>query len=443
MQGEIINIAVVVLTALSFGLFFIRLGQTPIVGYILAGVALGPSCFHFIKSKEAVQLLSELGIMFLLFAIGLNLSFEKVKKIWRQAVGVNILSAAMFFGAFYAAGILLKLDIYIVTILTFCAMSSSTAVTVKALEKANISDDNVIDYTMGMTIIQDLISLLMIIALQFMGKGAKISTSSIALEFFIISLIALAVWLLKHYKTKVNFFLRYVKQSQEILSICTVAACVSGAVISIMAGVSPAFGSFVVGLALGNSVIKEELQAATSILEEILLMTFFLSIGLLVELPFILSNFFIILVYVLFIMIGKTTISIAIFKLFKFRITDAFLISVLLGHLGEFSFVLINEGVHNNLLSDYSSDLLISITAVSLSISPFWLIIAERAKKITSKVVINSTFDLLKYASQKEVYITKKFFMFLKAIVIFIYIKMANVGKYSADLFRASKKRRD
>ena len=82
MQGEIINIAVVVLTALSFGLFFIRLGQTPIVGYILAGVALGPSCFHFIKSKEAVQLLSELGIMFLLFAIGLNLSFEKVKKIF-------------------------------------------------------------------------------------------------------------------------------------------------------------------------------------------------------------------------------------------------------------------------------------------------------------------------------------------------------------------------
>jgi len=389
MSGTIFDIAIVVLTALAFGLAFIRLGQTPIVGYIIAGVALGPSCLHYIESKESIQLLSELGIMFLLFAIGLNLSFEKVKNIWKQALDVNILSGFIFFGAFYTAGILLKWNIYIVTILTFCAMSSSTAVTVKSLKKANILDSKTGDYTMGMTIMQDLFSLLMIISIKFMGNDTVISTSSIKAEAAIILCVIVSVLFIVHYKAHVNKFLRYIKTKHEILAISTVAACVSGAVLSSCVGLSPAFGSFIAGLALGNSVIKEELQSATSIFEEILLMVFFLSIGLLVEIQFVASHFFVIMTYVLFIMIGKTTISIAVFRLFKFDIKEAFLISVLLGHLGEFSFVLISEGMRNGLLDDYSTDLLIGITAVSLAISPFWLIIAERCKSITAKIVFH------------------------------------------------------
>ena len=445
MNEAIVNIAGIILSALACGLLFIRIGQTPIVGYIFAGIILGPSCFHFIENKEAIQLLSEFGVMFLLFAVGLNLPVEKIKRIWKHTIYINILAGIIFFGTFYIFGYLLHWDINIIIILTFCALTSSTAVTVKSLKKVDITGTDVYEYAMGITVLQDLIALLMIIAIKLIGSSntATVSYLDIQKIVILVGIVATFLWGTNRYKVQLNAFLRYMKVQSEVLAIVTVSACLAGAVLSIYTGLSPAFGSFLAGLALGNSIIKEELQKATSILEETLLMAFFLSIGLLINVTFITSHILVVMAYVLFIMISKTAINMAVLRLFKIGIKDAFLISVLLGHLGEFSFVLINEGVRNGLLNEYSTNLLISITGVSLVISPFWLIIAERCKQVTTRIALNSSVALLKYLSRKELVFTKRLFMTIKAVIIFVYIKVAKVGRFSAGLLKAYKKRRD
>ena len=235
MNEAIINIAGVILSALALGLFFIRLGQTPIVGYIFAGIILGPSCFHFICNKEAIQLLSEFGVMFLLFAVGLNLSVEKIKTIWKQEIYINVLAGVIFFGTFYALSYLLHWDMNIVIILTFCAMMSSTAVTVKSLKKVDVTGTDVYEYTMGITILQDLIALLMIIGIKFIGsKTTEIQYSEIQKIIGIICVLAAAIWTATRYKTTINSFFRYMKGQSEILAIITISACLGGAVLSII-----------------------------------------------------------------------------------------------------------------------------------------------------------------------------------------------------------------
>lgn len=445
MNGEIVDIATVVLTALGLGLVFIRMGQPPIVGYIITGVILGPSCMKLIHDRDSIQILSELGIIFLLFAIGLNLSFEKVKHIWKQSLGVNIVSGGVFFSAFYVVGKVLNWDINMVVMLAFCAMCSSTAVTMTSLKRADALDSEVGDYTIGMVIIQDIVALLMVIAIKFLGTSSNptVSGDEMQVKILLFAVLILAALFIQKHKNIINKLLVYIKSKEEILAICTIAVCLSGAVLSITAGFSPAFGSFIAGLILGNSVLKEELKSATSIMEETLLMVFFLSIGLLVDTSFLFANMFIILTYVIFIMVGKTGLSIAVLRLFKFEVKDAFFISVLLGHLGEFAFVLINEGVRNSLLDKYSTDLLINITAVSLFISPFWLVIAERCRKITDHIAVNSSLDLLKYTSHREFTLFKKLYKTLRSVVVFLYLKMVNLGKYSAELFKNHKKFRD
>lgn len=439
MNTLIVETAVIVLTALAFGLFFIRMGQTPIVGYILAGVILGPSGLHLMQDKGTIQLLSEFGIMFLLFAIGLNLSINTVQRIWKQALNINVLYSIVFFGAFYIVGIWLQCGINLITIMTFCAMTSSTAVTVKSLKKVNIESSDVYDNTMGITILQDLIALVMIIAIKIIGSNGDVKYVELETQGILLLLVISIIWLIRKHEHHVHTFLRYIKSKPEILAISTVAACLSGGVLSMCVGLSPAFGAFISGLMLGNSTLKEDLKSATSILEETLLMVFFLSIGLLVNVRFITSHIFAIVAYVLFIMIGKTVMSIAVLRLFKFGVRESFLISVLLGHFGEFSFVLVNEGVRHSLLDDYSTNLLISITAVSLMISPFWLIIAERCKSLTARIASNSSLELLRYVIRRELVKSKRLAIAVRKMNLFVWNKVVKSARYCVTMFRGNK----
>jgi CPA2 family monovalent cation:H+ antiporter-2 len=402
MDWTVAKIASVVLCAMGFGLTFSSMGHAPVLGYIIAGVLLGPSGFKFIINREAVEIFSEMGILFLLFVIGLGLSFEKIKNIWKTSVVSTLLSTLFIYVIVWGVGCLLGISHNHVLLITFCVTLSSTAVTVKSLERLKDRDDAIEENTFGILVAQDLIALVMVLIVNFLGTNSQENEHKafriIALLLFVGGLIFYFLLYHKH----IHKFTGFIRKHGDMLTLTIFGLCLGGAVCAEIAGLSAPFGAFITGLILGNSNLQEKVKETAAPIEEILLMTFFLSVGLLVDLKFVYANIWLIISALLFVTIGKTVINIFVLRFCKFPLKESFVISVLLGHIGEFSFMLSYAGIKVGLIDDYGVRFLISLTALSLFLSPFWLVFAERCRSLAKSVDVASSWEFFKLAVTRE-----------------------------------------
>ncbi len=418
MEFAIIQIFIVVLSVTVAGLCLMKIGQPPMVGYILAGVLLGPSCTKFVQNEPFIEMLADMGIMFLLFTIGLTISVEKIKSVWKVGIGTIIIGGIAFGAIFCALGYLFGWSKEFILIATFCSIPSSTAVTVKSLEKIKNVSESISNITLGILILQDIVSLSLVIAVHFLVETNVPSNHFDSKFIATIILFFVLVLLCLVYKKQIYKFLDYLKYQTDILAACTVTFCLGGASLAIYFGTSAAFGSFVAGLILGNSPIKESLQKSTVIIEELLLLVFFLSIGLIVDLAYMFRNLLPLLTSVLSVAVVKTFINIVLLRFFKLNLKDAFISGVLLGHFGEFAFVLVSAGMKAGVLNDASKDFLIALTALSLSFSPFWLVIAERGMVLAEGGGVNTLHQMIKMTFKNEYILLKSVSRYVRATII-------------------------
>ncbi|MDR0555584.1 MAG: cation:proton antiporter [Holosporaceae bacterium] len=401
MDWTVTKIASVVLCAMGSGLAFSSIGHSPVLGYIIAGILLGPSGFPLIKDREAIGLFSEMGILFLLFTIGLSLSFEKIRNIWKSSLATTLLSTVYIYVIIFLVGCFLDLSHSQIMLIAFCITLSSTAVTVKSLEGLKNRDDTVEENTFGILISQDLVALLMVLVINFSGQNQVSSNQFhriIGLCSFILGLVLYFSLYHKHIHKLTNFM----KKHESMLTLTTFGMCLGGAVLAEMVELSAPFGSFIVGLILGNSNLREKIKEVTAPIEEILLMTFFLSVGLLVDVEFVQAHLWMILSALFFVTFGKTAINIFVLRMCKFPLKESFVISVLLGHIGEFSFMLSYSAQQVGLIDELGVKFLVSLTALSLFLSPFWLIFAERCRSLAKNVNVVSSWEFFKLASGRE-----------------------------------------
>lgn len=421
----ITQIASVVLCAMGSGLVLSSFGYTPVLGYIIAGIILGPSGFKFIHDRDAVLVFSEMGILFLLFAIGLSLSFERIKTIWKSSFSIMLLSTVFIYMVVALLGYFFKFSHPVIVLITFCVTLSSTAVTVKSLAHMKEKDESIEHNTYGVLIAQDLAALVMVLCLNIMSPATKneyhFKNIVIASIFFIC-----VIFYFTRYHRYIYKFTNFIKKHQEMLSLIVFGMCLGGAVLAELSGLSAPFGAFLIGLILGNSNLKDDIKGISITLEEILLMTFFLSVGLLVDLKFILANWVYILFSLLLITVGKTVINVFVFRLCRFPLRESFVVSVLLGHIGEFSFMLAFAAKKSCIINDYGVNFLVSLTALSLFVSPFWMIFAERCKEIAQHVACDSSMEFLKLASGNNGIFYRKVIAFFKAL--FHYAQMSKSG---------------
>lgn len=399
MDWTITQIALVVLCAMGSGLIFSSLGYAPVLGYIITGIALGPSGFKLIADRQSANLLSELGIMLLLFVIGLGLSFEKIKNIWKSSVGITIVSLALTMLLCFLAGTALKLSFGQILLITFCLSLSSTAVTVKSLKPS--FGDNIGSNSFGILIVQDVLALLMVLVLNMFGSGGfdqKAVYKCCAIGVFVFGILFYFAKYHKHVDKLTNFL----RKHTDMISIMVFGLCLGGALLAEFAGLSAAFGAFIMGLILGNSNLVDKVKTTAEPVEELLLMTFFLGVGLMVDLDFIWFNIWLIALALLFVMFGKTLITILTLRIFRFTTQDSFIISVLLAHVGEFSFMLVYTALRQNIIDVYGMHFLVSVTALSLFFSPFWVKFAERCRRIARSVTELSAWEFFKLANKDE-----------------------------------------
>lgn len=378
----LVDVAIVIAIAVLAGLGLMRLRQPPLVGFILAGVIMGPTGFGLITSDDNVSALAEMGVLVLLFFIGTELSLKAFVATLRPAVTVAAgqLAAAMLIGA----GIAWLADSTLAEaiILGFIIALSSTVVAMKMLEDMGALRRLPGRITVGVLIAQDIAVVPMLILVSALG-GGDVSAAGLAVRIvFAVGLLGLLLWWLgRRPKLKAPFD-EEVGNNIELLALGSLAACFGAAAITGSIGLSPAYGAFIAGLVIGQSTLRNKVIPVIEPIQSVLLVVFFLSIGLLIDLDYIRAHLGVVLAAVFFVIAIKTVLNIALLRLSGFDRETALVGGLSMAQIGEFSFVLAAAGFAAGALGADIYRLSIAVTAITLLFSPAWMAIMHRLEAI-------------------------------------------------------------
>ncbi len=377
------GVAVIALAATLCGIALVRYKQPAIIGYILAGAILGPGGLGLAGNRESIAVLAELGVILLLYFVGMELSLSSFRKIWRISIftaSAQIgLAVAIMILAGYAFGWTLANSL----LFGFCLAISSTAVAIKVLENMDALHTDLGRLTIGILIAQDLAVAPMLLLISGMKDGGISIWAPIEISISIGILVGVIMIMTKRSKINMPFHHIWVERKDlaplGALTWCFVFSGTAGLI-----GLSPAFGAFLAGLIVGNSAQREQMHNGAGPIQTVLMMVFFLSIGMLVDFGFILDYLPEVVFFCVFVLCFKTGLNIVLLRLQGQSWQQSFESGLLLGQLGEFSFVLAAAAVSADILDQTTHKMIVAVTVLSLTTSPLFTNAAQRLNRKTS-----------------------------------------------------------
>ncbi|MBL0374497.1 cation:proton antiporter [Rhizobium sp. KVB221] len=384
-QSSMIAIAVVVAVAALLGLGFIRLRQPPLVGFILAGITLGPTGLGLISSSGNVTVLAEMGVILLLFFIGMELSIKAFVLTLRSAL---LVAAGQIIAAVGLSSVLAWLtgsSFSEAIILGFIIALSSTVVAMKMLDEMGQLRGEAGRIAVGVLIAQDLAVVPMLIFVSSLG-GDSVPLTSIIVKIVIAAGIlgGLLWWLGRRPKLRVPYT-EAIEHKIEILALGSLAICFAAAAVSGVAGLSPVYGAFIAGIVVGNSTLRSRVVPVIEPIQSVLLVVFFLSIGLLIDLDFIWRNLWEVLSASILVIALKTVLNIFLLRKMGIDRQNALIAGLSMAQIGEFSFVLASAGLSAGALGLNLYRFAIAVTALSLLLSPMWFSVLHRLENMAAE----------------------------------------------------------
>ncbi len=380
---DLTGIALVALAALGCGVALERLRQPAIVGYILAGVVLGPAGFGVVENRDGINILAEMGVLMLLFIIGMELSLRAFVRIWKIAVSTTLFQIAASTGVMLLVAHFTDLEWRLAVLLGFVVAMSSTAVAIKILADIGELRTRVGQITVGVLIAQDLAVVPMMLTIGAIG-GDGFNFMKIPV---MIGSIAFLIGLIMYVSRDKKLHLPLadtVAENSELAPLLGLAFCFGCSAVAGLIGLSAAYGAFIAGLVIGNSQARQGMLQAALPIQSILMMIFFLSIGLLIDLEYIWNNIGLMAVLFLIVTVFKTLVSVGFLGLAGQPWQNAFLAGVAMAQIGEFSFLLAVVGMDAGVLGPEGQRLIVSVTVLSLSLSPLWMFTARRLDLLAS-----------------------------------------------------------
>ena len=377
----------VLIFSLAVGIVFLfhKLRIVPIVGYLVSGVIIGPSVIGLVKDQTMIELFAEIGVILLLFTIGIEFSLKELIKSRRNIVlggGTQVLLTIIVVTLIaIAAGQPLGIAIF----LGFLVSMSSTAIVLRILsEKAEMESPNG-KVAISILIFQDLSIILMVLLVPLLAGTA--GTSSSAMIFSILKAVAIVLLLIMAGRFIVPaVFYQIVKtRNRELFLLGMIAICVGTATLTSMVGLSLAIGAFIIGLIISESEFSHQALSEILPLRDVFNSLFFISIGMLLDLGFVLDNFSIILTVVIMIMLIKFMLTMVTTVLMRYPLHTAFLVGLSLAQVGEFSFVLSLIGIQQGLLNNDIYQIFLASAILTMIATPFMIQIGPRIEDIITR----------------------------------------------------------
>lgn len=368
------DLVVVIVSAAIGGIIFSCLGQPVIVGYLLAGSLIGPGGLKFISEMVQVETVAQFGVVFLLFALGLEFSLAKLKVVGPVAVFGGLLQIVIFM---FLSGIIAVLcgaklseGVFVGSFLSM----SSTAVVVKYLVERNSTNSLHGQVTIGTLIFQDCAVGLLFALLPVLGGSSGLLHGMISMGKL---MLVLSIYLTVACLLSWSFVPRFLKlmiqissQTNELYQLAAVAFCLLSAWCSDKLGLSLELGSFVAGVMISTTDFAQHTLDQVEPIRNLFAALFLSGIGMLIHVQFLWNHVDILLAAVILVIVVKTAVAAVVSKAFGYSFRTSFHVGVLLAQIGEFAFVLLSRASNLHLVEAKMYLLLLGTTALSLVTTP-------------------------------------------------------------------------
>jgi len=387
MEILILNDVLITLALAIVVLFICHQVRVPvIVGFILTGILAGPHVFGLIKAVQQVEVLAEIGVVLLLFTIGVEFSFANLLQIRKSVLVAGPIQVVMTCLAGFALALQVGKPFGESVFIGFLLSLSSTAIVLKVLQGRAEVDTPQGRTSLGILIFQDIIIVPMMLVIPLLTGAANNIGSSLLILLgkallIILLVIAAAKWMVPQLLFQIAK-----TRSRELFLLAIVAVCFAVAWLTARAGLSLALGAFLAGLIISETEYSH--QALSNILpfRDVFSSFFFISIGMLLEVNFLFQQPWLIVLITLGVLVLKSLIGGIAAMLLGFPLRTTILIGLAISQVGEFSFILSKAGISQGIFSGNTYQLFLDATIMTMIATPLLMALAPRAADVVLRL---------------------------------------------------------
>ena len=399
------DLAMILLVAGITTILFKKLNQPLVLGYIVAGFITGPhfSFFPTVTDFSNIHTWSEIGIIFLMFSLGLEFSFNKLKQVGSTAFIATIVEIAGLLSLGYGTGMLMGWSHMNSLFLGGMLSMSSTTIIIKAFEDLKMKGKRFTEMVFGILIVEDIAGIIMMVLLSTMAASAGISgtellTSVMRLLFFLVLWFVLGIYLVPtFYKRSLTLM------NNETMLVTSIGLCLGMVVLATHLGFSAALGAFIMGSLIAEAPNSEKIEHLFTPVKDIFGAVFFVSVGMLVDPALLLEYWLPIIILIFVTIIGKLVFSAGGVLLSGQSLQTSILCGFSLAQIGEFSFIIASLGMSLGVISDFIYPIIVAVSVMTTFTTPFCIMAAEPAYRVIRRLLPQSVNDWLDRYTEKNI----------------------------------------
>lgn len=396
------DLAVILISAGLVTLLFKKLKQPVVLGYIVAGILAGPSIEEIptVTNVESIRIWADIGVVFLLFALGLDFSFKKLMKVGGTAVigAITVVIGMMTLG--YITGLSLGWGHMNSIFLGGMLSMSSTTIIFKAFDDMGLRNQRFAGVVFGILVVEDLFAVLLMVLLSTLAvskhvEGIELLNSVIKLGIFLLFCFVIGIYLIPSFLKKAKTFL-----NDETLLIVSIGLCLGMVMIATKAGFSAALGAFVMGSILAETIEAEHIEHLIKPVKDLFGAIFFVSVGMMID-PVLLWQYKIpILILTSVVMVGQICFASFGVLLSGQPVKIAIQSGFSLAQIGEFAFIIASLGLTLGVTDNYLYPIVVAVSVITTFFTPYMIRLAEPGYKLAERIIPQSWMRFLeRYSS--------------------------------------------
>ena len=376
-----------IVAILVIGLLMHALRQPNVIAYLVAGIALGPSMLDTISDPQTLDRLGQFGVVMLMFFIGMEVSPQKLISKWQVALLGTCLQIGVSVAIISLIGYFFDWPLVLCVLLGFIVSLSSTAVVLNLLQARDELETRHGRNALSVLLAQDIAVIPMLIVIS-MISGEKVSSAEVAMQIVGgLLLMALCAWIFIRPDFRIPLIGRAVQRDREFQIFGALLLCFGLALITGLFSLSAALGAFVAGMVVSAAKETKWVHQSLEPFKTVFVALFFVSVGMLVDLGFILDNWGKVLLLTMVTMALNTAVNAVIFRLLGETWADSMYTGSILAQIGEFSFILAAVGMSSAIITQADYQLAVAVIAISLLVSP---LLISRMRMYAAKMQADS-----------------------------------------------------
>ncbi len=361
----------IIFSILIMGMLLKTIRIPYVVSYLFVGILLGPHGIGFVQDTLLLKQFEMVGLVFLLFFVGMEISLKELLKNWKIPIVGTIIQIAVTVGIVFLLGTFLDWKFIRVLLIGFVISISSTAVVIKLLNESNQNNTHVGRNVIGVLLVQDIALIPMIIVLDLI-QGRSIPIKDLVLQLvggFL--MVLLIIYLLR--KKEIHLpFRSYFRGHKELQIFLALAICFGMVMCTDFFKLSPFLGAFLAGIYVRTARETDWIHITLEPFYIFFVAIFFVSVGMMLDLNFVFENWGIILLLVSLVFIVNTAVNSSVMRMLGESWRESLLGGAMLAQVGEFSFVILSVGGQNGIVSEFTYQTILALITLTLMLSPAW-----------------------------------------------------------------------